>query len=258
MAIFLSGVGIPIVLSFISRFIAFPKRLGSALAGRFNYALSFRPRQASPIAAVMGEPPTRGQGRLVAFFILLNIFLSAFGFVPHPGGFGYWWNNGPDEIMGNLVNRFGVLAFANFVLLVLYSSRNNVLLWLTDWQFSAFVLLHRWVGYIAILETILHSLVDLRDWIVQGRLAAAEITPFWYYGCIGTIAASLLIPFSLPAVRQWFYEPFLLIISYSRSSSLSARGTTSSTGISTSGATRSGCTSHLPSGLLTDWFASSA
>jgi len=211
MAIFLSGVGIPIVLSFISRFMPFPKRLASALAGRFNYALSFRPRRASPVANAIGDPPTRGQGLLVAFFILLNVFLSAFGFVTHPGGFGFWWNNGPDEIMGNLANRFGVLAFANFALLVLYSSRNNVLLWLTDWQFSTFVILHRWVGYIAILETILHSLIDLRDWIVQGRLAAAQITPFWYYGCIGTIAASLIIPFSLPAVRQWFYEPFLLI-----------------------------------------------
>jgi len=210
LVVLLSGVVIPVGFSLL-RFVPFPRRWASALNGHFIYPSLLRPWRSSPISTVIGEPPTRGQALFIGYLIVLNIFLSAFEFSYHPEAFGYWWNNGPDEIMGDLANRLGILSFANFALLVLYSSRNNLLLWLTNWQHSTFVLLHRWVARIAVLQAILHSLVFLRDWIVQNRLATDQVLPYWWWGCIGTIAASLLLPFSIPILRQRSYEPFLVI-----------------------------------------------
>ncbi|KAK6956571.1 hypothetical protein Daesc_001849 [Daldinia eschscholtzii] len=208
LVILLSGVVIPVGFSLL-RFLPFPKRWASALNGRFIYPSLLRPWRDSPVAAVVGDPPTRGQALFIAYLILLNVFLSAFKYDTHPDGFGYWWNDGPDEIMGDLANRLGVLSFANFALLVLYSSRNNVLLWLTNWQHSTFVLLHRWVARIAVLQAILHSLVFLRDWIQEDRLEADQVLPYWWWGCIATIAASLILPLSIPLLRQRSYEVFL-------------------------------------------------
>ncbi|KAI1370669.1 ferric reductase like transmembrane component-domain-containing protein [Hypoxylon crocopeplum] len=210
LVVLLSGVVIPIGFSLL-RFVPFPKRWVSTLNGRFIYPSLLHPWRDSPVAAVVGDLPTRGQALFIGYLILLNIFLSAFTYGVHPGGFHYWWNDGPDEIMGDLANRFGVLSFANFVLLVLYSSRNNVLLWLTNWQHSTFVLLHHWVARIAVLEAILHSVVFLRDWIMEDRLADDQVLPYWWWGCIATIAASLLLPLSIPILRQRIYELFLAI-----------------------------------------------
>ncbi|KAI8958760.1 ferric reductase like transmembrane component-domain-containing protein [Daldinia sp. FL1419] len=186
--IFLSGVVIPVGFSLL-RFLPFPKRW--------------------TIATLVSDPPTRGQALFIGYLVLLNVFLSAFKYDTHPTGFGYWWNDGPDEIMGDLANQLGVLSFANFALLVLYSSRNNLLLWSTNWQHSAFILLHRWVARIAVLQAILHSLVFLYDWIQEDRLMTGQVLPYWWWGCIATIAASLLLPLSIPLLRQRRYELFL-------------------------------------------------
>ncbi|KAI1799314.1 ferric reductase like transmembrane component-domain-containing protein [Daldinia bambusicola] len=208
LVVLLSGVVIPVGFSLL-RFLPFPRRWVSALNGRFIYPSLLRPWRNSPVAAVVGDPPTRGQALFIGYLILLNIFLSAFKYATHPDTFGYGWNDGPDEIMGDLANRLGILSFANFALLVLYSSRNNVLLWLTNWQHSTFILLHRWVARIAILEAILHSLLFLRSWIREGRLAEDQALPYWWWGCIATIAASLVLPLSIPLLRQRSYELFL-------------------------------------------------
>ncbi|KAI0138929.1 ferric reductase like transmembrane component-domain-containing protein [Hypoxylon sp. NC0597] len=182
LVVLLSGVVIPVGFSLL-RFLPFPRRWSSALNGRLIYPSLLRPWRDSPVAAIVSDPPTRGQ----ALFIALASI----------------------EIMGDLANRFGVLSFANFVLLVLYSSRNNVLPRLTNWQHSTFVLLHRWVARIAVLQAILHSVVFLRDWIREDRLADDQVLPYWWWGCIATIAASLILPLSIPILRQRIYELFL-------------------------------------------------
>lgn len=207
MVVFLTSIGIPIVLSLL-RFAPFPRRLASKLNGHFIYPSLLQPWRGSRVGAVLDDPPTRGQALFICYIILINLFLSCFTFKTYPLGFGYFYINGPDQVMGNLSDRLGILAFANFGILVLFSSRNNILLWLTDWQHSTFILLHRWAGYLAILETILHSIIFLRAYIVNGKLSTEQVLPYWWWGCIGTIAASLLWPLSIPIIRRRRYELF--------------------------------------------------
>lgn len=121
---------------------------------------------------MVGDPPTVDQALLIGYLVTLNLFLSAFSYKYNPLGWHHWWDSGLEEIMGCLANRLGVLAFANFALLVLYSARNSPLLWLAAWDFGTFLVLHRWVARIAVLEAVLHSLIFLRNWAVNDRLAA--------------------------------------------------------------------------------------
>jgi predicted ferric reductase len=210
LAVFLSGVGAPVLFSLL-RFAPVSKRWATKLNAHFIYPSLFRSwRQTRVVSAVAGDPPTRGQALFISYMILLNVFLSAFTFKTFPEGFGFFNINGPDQIMTNLANRLGVLSFANFGILLLYSSRNNVLLWATDWQHSTYILLHRWVGRIAILQAILHSIIFLRDWIITNQLLHDQVLPYWWWGCIATIAASLLLPLSVPVIRQRQYELFLI------------------------------------------------
>jgi hypothetical protein len=91
----LSGVVIPVGFSLL-RFVPFPKRMVSEVHG--HYPLLFRPWRNSAAAPFVGDPATRGQALFIGYLILLNVFLSAFSYGVHPGGFGFWWINGSAEI----------------------------------------------------------------------------------------------------------------------------------------------------------------
>ena len=109
------------------------------------------------------------------------------------------------------MNRAGVLSFANLPLLLLFAGRNNILLWLTNWSHSTFLLLHRWVAVICTLQACLHSAMYLqvyknnadRDYTSESQL------PYWYWGIIATLSFTLLMPLSVFWIRQRFYEAFL-------------------------------------------------
>jgi hypothetical protein len=105
--------------------------------------------------------------------------------------------------------RAGNLAMGNMVAIFVFSSRNNVLLWITDWSHSTYLLLHRWLGYWVILHTILHSVLLLAYYVQYGDYEAELVKDYWIWGCVATVAVSLMLPFSVLAVRRRFYEFFL-------------------------------------------------
>lgn len=108
-----------------------------------------------------------------------------------------------------VANRAGVLSFANLPLLILYSGRNNVLLWLTNWTHSTFLLLHRWVAVICVIQACLHSVLWLHLHVAYYHdHSEVAVIPYWYWGIIATVALSLMLPLSVLPIRQKMYEFF--------------------------------------------------
>ena len=54
-------------------------------------------------------------------------------------------------------DRTGIISFANFPLIWLFGMRNNLLLWLTGWDFGTYNNFHRWVARVATVQAIIHS-----------------------------------------------------------------------------------------------------
>ncbi|KAF5338747.1 hypothetical protein D9611_013347 [Ephemerocybe angulata] len=160
-------------------------------------------RHRSPMVGNVGLMPTRGQSLYIAYILISQIFLSIFPILTvYPND--YW----PDrQVMLMIGDRTGDLAMANFVAVFLFSSRNNILLWMTNWSHSTFLLLHRWISYCLIIEVSLHSLLLLiYYWSIR---AARQQELMWIWGIVGTMAFVLLWPASLLPVRQRAYEFFL-------------------------------------------------
>lgn len=154
--------------------------------------------------------PTRGQAFFIFYLIAINIILSAVGFKPMQPNSWYPNTSGSDgEIVSYLSNRFGVLSFANISLVFLYAGRNNVLLWLTNWSHGTFLLLHRWVAWIATLQAVLHSAMYLEQYIYSGTHASESQLPYWVWGVVATLCMSILLPSSILPIREKFYEFFL-------------------------------------------------
>ncbi|OAQ61397.2 ferric-chelate reductase [Pochonia chlamydosporia 170] len=92
--------------------------------------------------------------------------------------------------------------------------RNNLLIWLTGWNFGTYNNFHRWLARIATVQAIVHSLgysaLILRKggWEYFWRLWALT---FWWTGELATVFMSLLVVFSVFWVRRRQYEVFLVV-----------------------------------------------
>jgi hypothetical protein len=207
LVVLLSGVVIPIAFSLV-RFLPFPR----SWTTKFNAVLLDPPvvgsRHKVPILWGLTFMPTRGQAFFLSYFLVLNVVLSAVGFrSAQPNS---WYGSKSLELANYIGLRQGLLSFANLCLVFLYSSRNNVLLWVTDWSHETFLLLHRFLAGISTLQAILHSLLYLQMYVVQYKMHSSESKlPYWYWGAIATISMSLLLPSSVLPIRRKLYETFL-------------------------------------------------
>ncbi|KAE8136481.1 ferric reductase like transmembrane component-domain-containing protein [Aspergillus pseudotamarii] len=205
LVLLLTGAIIPIGLSF-ARFIPVPTKLKTTLDAYVVAPPLIGYRHKVPLFNTFNMP-TRGQALFIAYLIIINVVLCAVGI--NSADPSAWYTSNRVEILTYVGNRAGILSFANIPLLVLYSSRNNILLWLTNWSHSTFLLLHRWIALICVIEACLHSAIYLQIYSAQGEHSSESKLAYWYWGIIATLAMVIIVPGSMLQVRQRFYEFFL-------------------------------------------------
>ncbi|KAL4881139.1 ferric reductase like transmembrane component-domain-containing protein [Aspergillus karnatakaensis] len=204
--VIVTGAVIPIVLSFV-RFLPIPSSLCSRFEAIFITPPLFGTRHKIPYLYETFTMPTRGQSLFIFYQIAINVILCGVGIESaNPSS---WFKDVPREVVAYISNRAGALSFANIPLLVLFSSRNNALLWITNWSHGTFLLLHRWIAFIATIEACLHSAIYLENYHVDGLHTSQSQLPYWYWGIIATLAMVVILPASVYSVRQKFYELFL-------------------------------------------------
>ena len=202
-----TGFGLPIALSILvylpltSKIVALlrPAVIWPSMLGRRG--ARFWPR-------VAGRIPNLGQISYVFLFLLLNILFTA---VKYESRQPNAWNpTVHSEIMSYVLGRTGIYAYQILPLVVLFAGRNNVLLWLTNWQHSTYILLHRWLAFIFTLQSILHSIVALAKYLQTGMYYMEVSKPYWIWGIVATICVVLLCFTSSLPLRLPSYQAFLV------------------------------------------------
>lgn len=152
--------------------------------------------------------PNRGHTLYILLISFLNIILLLAPYtITQPQTSFTSLSKQTTSIVGN---RAGTMAMGNLVALVLFSSRNSVLLYLTNWSYGTYLLLHRWLGYWTIAHTVIHSCMLWAYYAKGGGYAVEFARLYWQWGIVGTVAACAMIPFSLPLVRRRLYEFFIV------------------------------------------------
>ncbi|EAL85037.1 hypothetical protein KXW29_008067 [Aspergillus fumigatus] len=205
LVLLLTGAIIPIASSLL-RFVPFPAAWRVWFRAVFIDPPFVGRRHSSPILDTFFMP-TRGQALFIAYLLIINIVLCSVGF--HSANPSIWFASKHDEILAYVANRIGVLSFANIPLLVLYTGRNNFLLWLTDWSHSTFLLLHRWLAFICTLQACLHSAIYLQIAVANNEHSTESKESFWIWGVVATLALAITIPSSAWPIRKRCYELFL-------------------------------------------------
>ncbi|KAG5661818.1 hypothetical protein KAF25_004057 [Fusarium avenaceum] len=175
-------VAIPIALSCL-RFLPIPQSIISRFYTTFIDPPLFGSYHAVPVLG-LGFIPTRGQGLFIAYIWVINIILSSVGYeLRDPMS---WYSSVEQQLLAYISNRVGILSFVNLALAVLFSSRNSLLLWVTDWFYSTFLLLHRWIAVICMLQACLHSAIYLQIYLDpakgEGAYEKEAKEDYWVWG----------------------------------------------------------------------------
>jgi Ferric reductase like transmembrane component len=140
---------------------------------------------------------------------ILNLVLSAVNYSrsqPHPWGFGP-----KEETLSYIGYRTGHIGYALLPLLILFSGRNNFLLWITNWSYSTYILLHRWVARTFAIQAIVHSITLLLKYKGSGSYPTESTEPYWLWGIVATVLTCAMLILSQLYFRRLAYEAFLIL-----------------------------------------------
>lgn len=116
--------------------------------------------------------------------------------------------------LGPWSDRVGVLAYGLLPLSIMLSSRENVLSLITGVPYHHFNFLHRWLGYIILIQSLLHTIgwviIEARLYQPQPSTANTWIRETYIvWGCVAVILILILWVLTLPfVVRRTGYEFF--------------------------------------------------
>jgi len=153
----------------------------------------------------MGILPTRLQAALLGLYIFSNLVYCLI--LDYRVASSY-------ELLAELRGRSGVLAVANMAPLVLLAGRNNPLIAMLRISFDTYNLLHRWIGRVVAIQSIVHTAAWTASRVARkpGRSLLSDMqTPYLAWGGIGVAAVVLMALFSPSPLRHAFYETFLNI-----------------------------------------------
>uniref|UniRef100_A0A8H7K382 FAD-binding FR-type domain-containing protein n=1 Tax=Bionectria ochroleuca TaxID=29856 RepID=A0A8H7K382_BIOOC len=159
-----------------------------------------------------GTLPPRVQTLTLTLFVLINIVCAVNGYRFFEG-YGYYPTIGM-QILRHVSDRTGIISFANFPLIWLFGMRNNVVIWLTGWDFKTYNNFHRWVGRLAALQAVIHSvgytalILQRGGWDYFWRMCNMT---YWWTGELATIFMCSLVGLSVYWLRRRQYEVFLLL-----------------------------------------------
>ncbi|TKX23546.1 ferric/cupric reductase transmembrane component-like protein 4 [Elsinoe australis] len=152
----------------------------------------------------VGTIPSRLQTLFIVVYFGINI---AFAFL--------WldYDQKRPALLKEIRNRTGVLSFTNMIPLFLFAGRNNFLIKLLDVSFDSYNMMHRWLGRIAVLHAIAHTVAycvsKIESTGLKSLTAAMAASPTILTGTIGTCAFLFLMFHSPSVVRHAYYEVFL-------------------------------------------------
>lgn len=155
-------------------------------------------------AVNVGTLPSRLHTVLLTIYLLSNMgYCAALDYTVENN-----WS-----VAAQLRGRSGTLAVANLIPVVIFAGRNNPLIPLLHISFDTYNLMHRWMGRMVVLETVVHTLAWLITQIASDGWASVNRKviedPFISWGTAGTLLMIVMMVLSPSPLRHAFYETFL-------------------------------------------------
>ncbi|ODV67442.1 hypothetical protein HYPBUDRAFT_152383 [Hyphopichia burtonii NRRL Y-1933] len=160
-----------------------------------------------PLAKILDMlVPTRLETFSIIGFFLLTCF-----FVKHNIGYVHGdpiFLSQEQALLRYYAVRTSILSSEIIPLFILFGGRNNILQWITRWDYSCFIALHRWVSRIIFGLVVIHA--ACYSFYMHPYSVKIQQT-YLYYGVAATFAGGFIMIQGLLVLRRKWYEAFLII-----------------------------------------------
>ncbi|KZT06668.1 uncharacterized protein LAESUDRAFT_653145 [Laetiporus sulphureus 93-53] len=106
--------------------------------------------------------------------------------------------------------RLGEVAASQFPVIYILATKNNVFGTLVGLGYEKLNVFHRWAGRLIVLAVNLHALAYFAKWSEETGGIAANMTTSHIWGCVALGSMDVICLFSLPIVRQMYYQLFFV------------------------------------------------
>lgn len=201
LVLFLVGIGIPIILTALT-YLPYTDTIAHWVKPRLIYPTVLG-RHVEPVLHLC-HIPTLGQSAYILIICTLTLVLT---FVDCLDLFSFRPSEKVD-IITYLGKRTGVLSMGFLPLTVLFAGRNNLLLHLSNWSHSTYMLLHRWVARLCLLLVLLHGILETIKVKQSGAYHIDVTKSCFIWGIVGLLFCVLLCVTG--QFRKYKYELFLI------------------------------------------------
>ncbi|RCK66705.1 putative ferric reductase transmembrane component [Candida viswanathii] len=112
-----------------------------------------------------------------------------------------------DAYLRNYAVRASLMGSSITPLLVLFGGRNNFLQWVTRWDYSTFIMFHRWISRLAVLLFIIHTYCYKIFFLRINH----EFGNYVYWGGAAMTAGMAILVQGILYLRRRNYEVFLIL-----------------------------------------------
>lgn len=146
-------------------------------------------------------------------YLIINLILCAVDINAYPQSL--YFATFSLQVWGLVARRLGTMGLANIPIIWLFGIRNNLLIYLTGWEYVTFNRFHRWIARISTLQLLLHGICFTAFEFDKGgtaRYIGMYASLWWTMG----VTAIVLLCFNVLLIsclwlRNHFYDAFLLL-----------------------------------------------
>ncbi|SCU93358.1 LAFA_0F15962g1_1 [Lachancea sp. 'fantastica'] len=157
-----------------------------------------------------GVVPTRLESFIIFGFLVLCVIFQAVKYEHVENNPNFI--NKTVEMSCLIGDRTALICIYLMIITYLFAGRNQILLWLTGWKQSTFVIYHKWVGRMFYLSVLTHTIaMTITTASRKGFYATRSSTEWWRYGSVAGVAGGIMFVQSFSWLRAKNYELFLYV-----------------------------------------------
>ncbi|UCS19286.1 uncharacterized protein HLK63_C03179 [Nakaseomyces glabratus] len=153
--------------------------------------------------------PSRIEFIILLGYAILHTVLLSYDYIIDPNNVLFKSKN--LQLVRYFADRTGILAFAHFPIIIIFSTRNNIFESLTGLHYSSFIAFHKWLGRFMTLDAILHSVFYVIYSLCYHTFENSRKQAYWQFGTFAIVALISICIFSLAYMRIHYYETFLIL-----------------------------------------------
>lgn len=153
--------------------------------------------------------PTRLESLMVVGYVILVLVFNVTNF--HHLSNSTMWPVKSSEMGKKIADRISQQLLFTFPLLILFPGRNNFLQFVTNWKYSTFIVIHKWIARMACVLALSHGVCMTLNGKGANMYSLRNHMPYVRWGMVSITALFTTSFVAMGALRKVQYELFVLV-----------------------------------------------